>query len=427
MKHLFIAILSLLFLSSCVDNDTNVFEEKGQAIVDEITVAKSTRAEETSDEDDDILTNANAFSERSILYISQLGTNTEPSFTPNYIYNESEKENLYCYKWNENESASWNSQDEYNFRSCEGHKPIDWNTIKSLGNVGNAFSLYAMYFPQDQKIRFNVEKDQRGGTEEKNQYETTNFLKSDIMGAYHATSSLYTRMRFNLFHLMVYLKVTLYVPVYRSVDNDNQMGISGFDKYAVQWAKVMNAYTDFSIEWRANRSSDTEAPLTQAKGTQTNIIMYYHQPDENNETTIDISKYYDKEVEGVCGCDETCSSEQCKKTDAGTCGCDKVYVYNFSVLFPSQAFRDKFLCFALKAPYTENTMRYYYFSGTQIIGGSGDYELKQGKLQHLHLYLPRTENEAILIGANILPWKDAVTDMTVTKEDNNSDSQVLDE
>lgn len=176
------------------------------------------------------------------------------------------------------------------------------------------------------------------------------------------------------------------------------MSLSGFKAGAMRGAYVMNANTGFSIEWRANRSSDTDAPLTQASGNKTKITMYAHTPDESNIIEgFEVKDYYR---------DESLET-------------DRVRRYDFSVLFPAQSFGDNFLCFELQD--VNDAMKYYYFSGNQIVGDTGNYGLTQGTLQELHLYLPRTTNQAILVGAKILPWQDAVTDMTVTKDKKEND------
>ena len=331
------------------------------------------------------------FEAGDLLYFSQLIQSESPNFTDL----DNENHPLYVYKYNE-KGANWS--EGYNFEYTDNRKIFDWDTVASLGSVGNAFSLFAFYFPTNRETMtnpsscFHVEADQQGTTDK---YDKSNFMKSDIMGAYHATSSLYTRMRFRLFHLMVYLKVTIYVPVYEDSDSDDSYSYSGFKEGALKDAFVMNAYTDFKIEWQANRSSDTEAPLTQTDGNKSNIKMYRHMADETQIIEdFNVEDYYTKEKFGT----------------------DKVRAYTFSVLFPSQQFSDNFLCFKLLAPNNE-TMKYYYFSSSQIIDGAdnGKYGLTQGTLQELHLYLPRMTNETVLVGANILPWFDANTDMTVTK------------
>lgn len=381
MKHLYIAILILAFLSSCTDKDTTLPEDAEQTIVNNITVARNTRTDDPADESNGILTN-NDFSEGSILYISQMGTTEPPNFPANTTSDNSEK-NLYVYKWYENDEADWDY--EYNFKPIGSSNPLNWSTIKSLGNVGNAFSLYAMYFPEEQKIRYDVELDQS---------EWKNFHKSDIMGAYHATSSLFSRLRFRLFHLMVYLRVKLYVPVIKTEDN----GYSGFGENALKTAKVLNAIPNFDIEWRTNRTSDSDAPLTYSKGDRKDIIMYQH---ENlRQITLDnVADFYPQ----------------------GNITEDEVIEYNFSVLFPAQEFskNNNILCFQLQTQGQEKDDKVvnYYFAASQRIGSDDSgFNLTQGTLQWLYLYLPRTGNKTILISAKKLPWIDASTDMTVTEE-----------
>ena len=377
-----------MYFSSCTNNDVTTFEEEeGPAIVNEITVAKGTRVNNVSDEEE-ILTDKNRFDENSILYISQQGTELAPGFGQS---SSTTRCPVYQYQWYENPDATW--AEEYNFRCVQGKSPMDWSEIKGYGNVGNSFILYALYFPQDQEVRFSVESDQSL---------LQNFLKSDIMGAYHATSALYTRPRFRLFHLMVYLRVTLYVPVFdgKTSEDYNDQQYSGFLEGAMKEAVVRNAYTAFDIEWKANRSSDTDAPLTQfKKDQQTNIRMFCHESDDHESdeepiTLENIKSFY-------------------KDSPIGE---DQVRKYEFSVLFPTQTFGDKFLYFELQAPGSQASKYYYFSPSSQIVGESGNYGLLQGTLQHLYLYLPRTTNETILVGAKILPWNNAVTDMTVTKD-----------
>ena len=219
------------------------------------------------------------------------------------------------------------------------------------------------------------------------------------MGAYHATSSAYTRMRFRLFHLMVYLHVRLYVPEYREEVNNDNYSYSGFDARAVEGAYILNAKTGFYIEWRTNRTSDTMAPLTTASGDKETIKVLAHEPNNDEPIKLDVGKYYDK----------------------GNLETDMVREYHFSVIFPSQEFGDNFLCFALRDK--NNALRYFYFSGKQVLGDGSNYSLSQGTLQQLSLYLPRYTNETILIGANILPWNNSVTDMTVSKDEPTTDNK----
>ena len=384
-------------LASCVrgGSDNPAVDERQQVSVyvsSELPKAAPGVVISDDENDDNAAIIIDKFAAGDLLYFSQL----VPSSSPNFTNLENDAHPLYVYRYNEKD-ANWS--EGFNFEYTDNLKIFDWDTVASLGSVGNAFSLFAFYFPTNQQTMtnpascFHVEADQQGTTED--MYDKSNFMKSDIMGAYHATSSLYTRLRFRLFHLMVYLKVTIYVPVYEDSDSNGTFSYSGFKEGALKDAFVMNACTDFTIEWQANRSSDTEAPLTQATGDKRNIKMYRHKADESQIIEdFNVEDYYTKEKLGM----------------------DKVRAYTFSVLFPSQQFSDNFLCFKLLAPNNE-TMKYYYFSSSQIIDGADNsrYGLTQGTLQELHLYLPRLTNETVLVGANILPWFDANTDMTVTK------------
>lgn len=380
MYKYYLFIFLIIITGSC---STATIEDEPDpgAVVSELYVATNKPLANTLDdegtpgEDDGLI--ITDFDENSILYFSQQGTTMVPNFT-----NLSENASPYCYQYqyNPNPSANWDSG--YNFKCKSLCKPFDWNEVPELGSVGNAFSFYAMYFPGDNAIKWEVQTDQS---------EKDNFIKSDIMGAFHATSSLYTRLRFNLFHLMVYLKVTIYVPTFKESDNNNNFNYSGFEQDAVLGAFVLGANTKFDIDWQAVRSSDKMAPLTQSKDSKANIKMFSH-PATGEIKEIDVRDYY----------------------NGGSITQDDVRAYTFSVIFPSQAFNDNFLCFALKD--VDNSTRYFYFSGTQIVGDSGNYSLSQGTLQELYLYLPRNSNETILVGANVLPWKDSVTDMTVTRD-----------
>lgn len=401
-KYTFIILLSLLVLVSCDSNDSEAKSDAVEQKVTSVSVMCQQRKaapgiemydDDSNDDKDPINDTApiivNSFAPGDLLYFSQMGPSQNPNFNNT---DATASPYVYIYRYNnENTSANWD--EGYNFSVKPGCNDFDWDMVKQVGSVGNSFSMYAFHFPVDNKVRFSIETNQRGPTD--NPYDKDNFKKSDIMGAYHATSSLYTRLRFRLFHLMVYLKVTLYVPVYADEVSDSEMEYSGFNEDAVQGAFVMNAYTDFDISWRANRSSDTEAPLTNTNtaGNKANIIMYRHQSTEDVIEDFNVAEYYTKQ-------------------DITT---DNVRAYHFSVLFPSQTFADNFLCFVLKTP--QNETKYYYFSGSQIVGDSGNYGLVQGTLQHLYLYLPRKTNETILVGAKLLPWIDTATDMTVTKQE----------
>lgn len=374
----------LVFLTSCQDTVSLSEAENHTDEVRSIMVHLGTKAEGDTEFVADI-TDQNQLGEGSILYISQLGTTLDPfqiDNTGNYT------NNVYPYEWYENEEANWDQ--DYNFQASPETTPIKWATVRNNGSVGNAFSFYSLYFPVDNEIKFNVQQDQSV---------LEDFLRSDIMGAYHATSSLYSRLRFKLFHLMVNFKVTLYVPVYRQ---ENE-GYSGFAQNGFQNAVMLNVNPNFSIEWRANRSSDTEAPLTVLNGSSTVTLIPYN-PNAGIDPeiqTIKITDYYSGNT--------ILTEEE-----------DEVYVYEFSFLFPGQTFTGNFLRFQLNTPGASEgaNPKNYYFASSQLKEGATEFGFTQGTLQQLYLYLPRTGNETIVVGANIVDWAGAETEMTVTEEEN---------
>lgn len=381
-KHI-IPILAWTFILTACSNDKApaIVEENDDAIRSfAVSRVGMSMAQGISAQDTTILTQSD-FEDGSIIYISQMGTTLDPSF-------EAGSTNMYQYSWYENEEAEWDY--EYNFSADPS--PLSWSVISSNGQVGNAFSLYGMFFPQGNSIRFNVEKDQT---------QLENFLVSDVMGAYHATPSLFTRLRFRFFHLMVYLRVTLFVPVLEFADDE----YTGYDENALLTAYMVNPVTNFSINWRANRSSDTEAPLVSDPVSKDygNIYMYQHAGSGTKQQLIDVSPYY---------------------TD-GDLETDNVRVYEFSVLFPPQTFGTAapILCFQLQTPGQQNgdttspkSVSYYFYSN-RLTTETNDFRFTQGTLQQLNLYLPRHSNETVLVSANIIDWTNATTGMTVVEKE----------
>ena len=380
--------LTLLLLISC-SNEEKLNEQDSGDIVENISIYLQNRniAPDTDNlEPGEVatITDTNSLlNEDSKLFISQLGTTQSPNFTD---MSSQADPYLYIYQYNENQKSDWYSG--YNFITETGRNPIDWKDVKRVGSVGNAFSFYAFYFPNGNEVNFSVETDQS---------DINNFIKSDILGGRYETSALYTRIRFRLFHLMVYLKVTIYVPVLKSTVTSNSAEYSGFEENALQSAYILNAYKDFTIDWIAKNPVDIRVPVTGTFNNKVNsITMYKHETSSESFPLKNIEEFY-------------------PATDDPE---DEVRAYNFSVLFPAQKFDNNFLCFQLVAP--DKQLKYYYFSGDQVNTTTGDYGLNQGTLQQLYLYIPRKTNETILIKANKFPWYNSSTEMTVTKKEGNA-------
>lgn len=393
VKYFLIWSLTIGFMGACSHESEPVEGDMTETVAifaasDPMVIADGLGDDDT---DDSMPIITDGFADGSLLYFSQLSQSSSPNFTD---FTESASNYLYIYEYRDNPKASWESGE--NFTTYNGRLSFNWDRTVNVGPNGNAFKFFGFFFPEDNQIRWSVETDQTGG--DSTPYDKSNFIKSDIMGAYHATSTIFTRMRFRLFHLMTYLKITLYVPVYKAeYSNPEKQNYSGFEEGSLKGGFLLDALTDFNIEWTASKSSDTEAPFVQtpANGRKSNIKMYRHLSDESNISDLDIKNYYNGVVDGI------------KE------GIDEVRTYNFSVIFPTQTFSGNFLCFALTTP--GGDVKYYYFASSQINGAGID--LTQGTLQQLYLYLPRKTNETVLVGAKILPWQNAQTDMTVTKQE----------
>ncbi|MCH5224586.1 MAG: hypothetical protein J1D77_01255 [Muribaculaceae bacterium] len=398
MKKFLYITISLIFLCiGCSGEDQPGGKaDMNEGEVKEVGIQLLSRAEAPGMDDLEpgeakaIVTDDSFFTPGSILYISQMGSdnNSNPNFSNP---DENASPYMYQYEFYENEAADWD--EGYNFEAVTGRKSIDWRAVKNLGSVGTAFSFFAMYFPESESPIFYVNSDQTGAGDKP--YDQTRFKQSDILGANHATDALFTRMNFRLFHLMTYLKVTLYVPVYKETVVGDNMSYSGFEPGALTGAYLLGGSTQFNIEWRANRSPDTEAPLVQSGTTSTPIKMYMHQQEEDDQSiTINVGDYYQDSEDPT----------------------DEVAAYNFSVLFPQpSANANVQLCFPITSK--DGNVKYYYFYTNNVITSTGKLNLVQGTLQQLYLYLPRKVNETILVGAKILPWGTSSSDMTVYEEE----------
>lgn len=396
VRYIFMSAITLGLLGACsaeTEPDSDIMSEPEPifASCNTMIMADNVGDDVTDEANDTVPIIINEFADGSLLYFSQMSQNSSPNFDDP---DESAKNYMYIYRYKANPKATWESGE--NFVTYNNRLSFNWQRVLDVGPSGNAYKFFGFYFPEDNQVRWDVEKDQRGGTA--NPYDKTNFMKSDIMGAYHATSSIFTRMRFRLFHLMTYLKVTIYVPVYKAEYSDpEKQNYSGFDAGAMKGGILMDALTNFNIEWAASKSSDTEAPFVQTPTDKprSNIMMYRHLSDENDISELDVKSFYNGPVDDI------------------TEGKDQVRAYTFSVIFPTQTFNGNFLCFALTTP--GGDVKYYYFASSQV--SDAGIIMTQGTLQQLYLYLPRKSNETVLLAAKILPWENAQTDMTVNKKE----------
>lgn len=348
------------------------------------------------------------FDENSIIQISQRGTNREP------FLNE---DDIFDFRYIPGQTdASWGAEDTYNFAGYRQKVPLQWNTIGQAGSWSGGFALYGMYFPVDNKLRSKT--DENGRTVYhvmQDQSTLENLRRSDILGAFHSTDKMFERLKFRFFHLMTYVRIRLYVPLY---DNEKH---TGYREDALQYATLNNVTTDFAIDWNVVRSSDTQGPFVTPLSGEDEIIMYQH-PLEEGQTSHPITEihyndyfrdgYFDQGIDGDT---------------------DKVRVYDFSVIIPKQRgfigedgqestfTSTDFLNFYFRT--NSGAITRYYFNDT--FKGSGpdnvqnnDLKLNEGGVfQYIQLYVPRVGNQIIYFGANVLPWGHYGSSMLLQPED----------
>lgn len=414
-------ILVLLIGISCSDEvkyDNSVEEENLR--IDRITVFMEnlTRTDEDleegndkeGDDNDDPSDDFNlydyipftiSFDNNTPIFVSQQ-TETMPAFQQDDV--------IYTYSlMEETDETSW--EEGYNFAPDDEDDPLEWYKILAGGTNKGLYTLYALYFPKETKlrqtevdgqIRYSVMQDQRGPSNDP--YNPINLIKSDIFGAYHATGLLFTRLRFRLFHLMTYLRIRLYVPVF---DVNSK---TGFFPEALMSASLDHATPEFAVEWSTLGTSDASAPAISPLEGDGEIVMYQHpldpeaEPIEIKYTDFIPKGYYEQPIEGDY---------------------DKVRVYDFSVIMPMQKgsidesgqeinySETDFLKFNLKSN-SGASVNYYFNQSLSANSTGSNLDLKQGNFQFLELYVPRVGNKILLVSGNVNPWLHRTTSVVMT-------------
>lgn len=413
IKAIYLPLLTTLLVSAGCTSDLKDPKEPsvpgGNNIIDHISVSMATRGDEDgdgSDPDDDPISDGETvdindlipftlkFDKDSKIFVSQQTTLIPAFQTSDVIYNYNFIEGR--------DDANWD--EGYNFEPDDQDDPLEWYKIGAGEVYNGGYSLYALFFPNSDEINevttptgeihYKVMADQR---------DLENLIKSDIMGAYHSTPTLFTRLKFRLFHLMTYVRIRLYVPVY------NPENKTGFRDNALQLAELTNVTPEFAVEWSAIRSSDTQGPSIVALEGEDQIYMYQHPLPigEDGEPTAPIQelewwKYIpDDYFEQPLGKDEL----------------DQVRVYDFSVIMPMQkgVLNDEgneiqfsatnFLNFYLHSVATGVTQKYYFNQSFSANSTTSDLKLEQGNFQYLELYVPRVGNKIIYVGAQVKPWE----------------------
>lgn len=332
------------------------------------------------------------FDSRSVIFVSQQTSQTAPFRTIDAIY---------PYQYKPDYESTGNKEDDwydevYNFTPLS-ENPLEWFKIGNTGSYLNGFSLYALYFPLQQEMTWKEENGNITYSVEKDQSTLDNLIKSDIMGAYHSSPTLFSKLNFRLFHLMSYVGVRVYVPVY------NETKKTGFYDGALQAAFMENANNEFGIEWNVTIHSDDAGPKIKSNASQEKIKMYLHElPAGVKERPVVPINYKDFVYEGFF--------DQGLDDDI-----DYVRVYDFSVLLPMQDYSESFstedsesnyldiMSFVLRSNSGAET--YYYFNQSTMKDQDNNHvQLNQGYFQYLELYVPRIGNKVVYAGAVLESW-----------------------
>lgn len=416
-RHLVIPVVAVLcLLWSCSSDRGTVLPGEGDADTESyvmgIAATIATRAGEESSGDAGAAGNDNksfdinqlipytlAFDEGSVLQVSQQATNLPPFQTEDAIFNY-----RYISTYEDHEGA-WDDENSYNFTPHGQDVPLEWNRIANVGSFNGGFAMYCLYFPGYNQIRSTT--NQYGAinyTVLEDQSTVENLKQSDILGAYHSTPAIFSRIRFRLFHLMTYIRIRLYVPVYNDAKN------TGYREDALKYATLDNVTNEFAIDWNISRSSDEQGPVVSPLSGDGSIKMYLH-PLKDGQTQHEIEQikykdylpddYYNQGIDGDY---------------------DDVRVYDFSVIIPKQKgiigddnkesnFTDtKFLNFYLQTN-AGGTTRYYFTQKQSANTNDSTLEINQGVFQYIQLYVPRVGNQVVFVGATVSPWNQMKTGM----------------
>lgn len=413
MKAFSYNILSAMFLSVCLlsgcSDESKVFQngENSGDTVDRISVALTSHSVKTdagngdSESDKFIVDDIDiaelipydiSFKENSILQISQQTQIREPFRNDDDIFN-------YIYMGTPEASmATWGDTLSYNFEAYRPVTPLRWEYIGKGESYNGGFAMYALYFPLENKLRRNVlDNGSIRYNVMQDQSTLENLMKSDILGGYHSTPKLHSRIAFKMYHLMSYFRIRLYVPLY---NDDNK---TGYREDALLYATINNVTNEFAIDWNTTLSSDETGPAVSAVEGSNEIIMYQHPlPPGETKHKIDSIPYKDFIYDGYFN----------QKIEGDY---DYVRIYDFSVIIPYQKgeirsdgkehnfTETNFLSFYFQT--NAGAVTKYYFNPTLNNGTtSSQFEMKQGLLQYLQLYVPRVGNEIVNMGASVKDW-----------------------
>lgn len=469
MTHKFLPLAIGILMAGCTTYDlpdTNSGEDgepetgRNEIVYSVSATTSKLDIDSQGDSMDDIEPLHSSFNEGDVIFISQMTPTMLPTFPSNATQN-SNISNLYPYRYTPNPDATWT--EDFNFVSI--NNPIEWGVIRQNGSIGNGFSFYAMYYPGNKNSDGLFSPIENLSVEEwQNTMEWDELLKQDVLGSYHSTSSLFSRLRFRFFHLTTCLHVIVYVPV---AERDNTTGhFTGFDEWAfaggdnkgtqtswggggaARWplgqpgvwvgpgtASSSNATAltrNYRIDWRTTQSSDNEPPtvlpgVMGSNGSTSYIrgnICMYPFPQY-------LKRYDDPETDNKYMKEMPLSYFTGDPNDDGKV--EKVRYYEFIAFVPPQSLPDLVLFFRLRqagvgnaeiGPWKDNTTNWegapyttFKLNKANFRPGYTDVRFEPNTLMDIEVYLPRTGSNVVTLKADVVDWGNTFTQMPLPEED----------
>lgn len=287
----------------------------------------------------------------------------------NYTSNKPDFTDDADYKWYVyDERLSDLTGGQYNFRPLEG-RGFMWKDVK-LEN--SQYRFYAIVFPHYHKYRNAVFDDQS---------KKENFQASDILMAFHSTTEFGKRISLKFWHVLAMLRVKVCVPKYDRSTN------TGFEKGALYNIALSDLYTSFRFEYAQNLASGAAPPVDPLTG------------DADPKADIKMFALYDTEKLSSGIEEETIDGRDC-------------YVYSFAAILPVQQIADNKILLRLNLKTVDGLNKSYRYNPVK-----NNISFESGKITDLKLTFKEESNEAFLIKAEIKPWEQAETDMSLEKEE----------
>lgn len=371
-KYILLFAMAVLTLTGCRNDEA---ESVSTVASSAFSVEFDTRASDNPNENDPLV---DYFIDgRSVILISQQGDHisldfedytvsaTDPSVTtPN--------RNLYRYVYYTNPKADW--EQGYNFQPY-GDRALDWDYMFE-NRLSGEYVLGALYYPGGIAVNNSVQIDQTS-------YE--NLTSSNVLAAYHKTQEFHSRLRFKFYHLMSAIRVTLLIPVWNPDDN------TGFGENSARGAEMLDLKKDFSINWPLGSSEEPPVPVL-----------------TDDPQTYDIQMYLESVSNEV---EEITLSDLNPEFPAET---DRFRRATFLVVFPPQEPSNVGPAMRFHLTSMGGTPRNFVWYSSDLFNSS--ISNARGSLHNLLLYLPRTDNDAILIQSTIIDWIPAESEFSVVPE-----------